>query len=189
VRRVLLILILAGQSMVFTNNETASGQSKTTKTSSSSSRSRTQTTSGANISITGLRLNAPRLVEILNYGYVKELNSDPPKPRQELRLRLYAVPKEGDCVPDTHVVCSRHYYLAVSAFEEGMGEAVYDLGEVGEIDDIHWLQSDEPLTARLKLRASNYPVEYLKTTKNLVKRQKNYELEIRIDKLLVKPMK
>lgn len=106
-----------------------------------------------------------------------------------MRLRLYAVPKEGNCIPDTHVVCSHRYYLAVSAFEDGMGEAVYDLGEVGEIDDIHWLQSDEPLTARLKLRVTNYPVEYFKTTKSLIKRQKNYELYIRIDKLLVKSLK
>ena len=188
-RQALLILILAGALTVFTNHRTASGQSKTTKTSSSPSRSRAQPTSGANISITGSRLNAPRLVEILNYGEVEELTPDPPKRGQELRLRLYAVPREGNCIPDTHVVCSHHYYLAVSTFEDGMGEAVYDLGEVGEIDDIHWLQSDRSLTARLKLRVTNYPVEYFKTTKTLIRRQKNYELEIRIDKLPVKPMK
>src|SRR5262249_250428 len=150
---------------------------------------RAQGLSGARASITGTRINSPRLVDILNYGYVQELNSDPPKPEQELRLRLYAVPKEGNCLPDTHVICSHHYYLALSSFEEGMGEAVYDLGAVGEISNIQWLKTNEQLATRLRLTVTNYPVEYLKTMKTLIERQKNYELDISIDELLVRLVK
>jgi len=99
------------------------------------------------------------------------------------------VPKEGNCLPDTHVFCSHHDYLAVSSFEEGLGEAVYDLGEVGEISNIQWLKANKPLAARLRLTVTNYPVDYFKTTKTLIRRQKNYELDISIDKLSVMPVK
>jgi len=187
-RRTLLISISASIALLFADGRTASNQSKETKN-SSPVRPREQGAPKASASISGTRINSPRLVEILNYGYVRDLNSDPPRPEQELRLRLYTVPKEGSCLPDTHVVCSNHYFLAVSSFEEGMGEAVYDLGEVGEISNIQWQKADKPLLARLRLTATNYPVDYFKTTKVLIRQQNNYRLDVSIDKLSVRLLK
>lgn len=66
-------------------------------------------------------------------------------------------------VPDTHVVCSHDYYLAVSTFEEGLGETVFALGEIGATAEIQWLKPAKPLTARLKIRVVSYPEEYLKS--------------------------
>ena len=70
-----------------------------------------------------------------------------------------------------------------------MGEAVYDLGAVGEISNIQWLKTNEQLATRLRLTVTNYPVEYLKTMRTLIRRQKNYELDISIDELLVRLVK
>jgi len=70
-----------------------------------------------------------------------------------------------------------------------LGEAVYDLGEVGEISNIQWLKANKPLAARLRLTVTNYPVDYFKTTKTLFRQQKNYELDISINKLLIILMK
>ena len=183
-RRTLLTSIFTSVSLLFADGMTVNNQSKETKRPSSPGQPRARGPSGKSTSITGSRIKSPRLVEILNYGFVRELSSDPPKPEQELRLRLYAVPKEGNCLLDTHVVCSHHYYLAVSSFEEGAGEAVYDLGEVGEISNIQWLKANKPWEARLRLTVTNYPVDYFKTTKTLIRQQKDYELYISIDKLM-----
>ncbi len=143
--------------------------------------------SDGNIAIRSKPVRTAPLVEILNYGRMRELNSANGRD-QELRLRLYEVPREGGCLPDTHVVCSHHYYLAVSTFEEGLGESVFDLGEVGEIAEIHWLKPGKPLTARLKIRVVNYPEEYFKSNATLTKKEQSYELEITVEKLVAKPV-
>ena len=87
-------------------------------------------------------------------------------------------------MPDTHYVCSHHYYLAVSTYEEGLGEAVYDLGEVGEIRNIRWLKSSKELTARLQLNVTNFPNEYLAWDRNLTKVERTYTLEVGLEKLV-----
>jgi hypothetical protein len=135
------------------------------------------------------RINHSALIQILNYGEVRELNSSPPKPDQELRLRLYAVPQEGNCVPDATVVCSHHYYLAVSAYLNGLGEAVYDLGEMGEIGGVEWLPTKRTLTASVKLHVTNYPEHVITANKSLVKAQRQYELEVSLDRLSVTSVK
>ena len=61
------------------------------------------------------RLTSHDLVEVLNYGVVRELNSKAHKREEQLRLRLYAIPREGSCVGGSHYVCSYSYYLAVSS--------------------------------------------------------------------------
>jgi hypothetical protein len=60
---------------------------------------------GGNVGIKSKPVRVEPLVEILNYGLVRELNSENGGD-QYLRLRLYEVPREGGCVTDTHVVCS-----------------------------------------------------------------------------------
>ena len=144
--------------------------------------------SGGSVAIKSKPVRVEPLVEILNYGRVRELNSENDRD-QELRLRLYEVPREGDCVPDTHVVCSHHYYLAVSTFEEGLGESVFDLGEVGEIAEIQWLKSGKPGAARLKIRVVNFPEEYFKSNATLTRNEQSYELEITVEKLVAKPLR
>jgi hypothetical protein len=144
--------------------------------------------SGGSLAIKSKPVRVEPLVEILNYGRVRELNSENARD-QELRLRLYEVPREGDCVPDTHVVCSHHYYLAVSTFEEGLGESVFDLGEVGAIAEIQWLKSGKPGAAHLKIRVVNYPEEYFKSNAALIKKERSYELEITVENLVAKPLR
>lgn len=138
--------------------------------------------------ITALRIRSQPLVEILNYAHVRDLKPELGSRQQDLRLRLYAIPKEGDCMPDSHYVCSHHYYLAVRPYEEGLGEAVYDLGEVGEISQIQWLNPDSEMKARLRITVTNFPKEYFTSNKTLIKREKSYELEISVDKLSIRPV-
>src|SRR5262245_38300720 len=141
------------------------------------------------VTLKNTRLTAPRLVEILNHGIVQELNKLTGGERQELTLRLWQIPKEGDCMPDTHYVCSYHYYLAAAPHEEGFEGAVYDLGELGEISDIQWQQSDVSDTVQLSMRVTNYPREYLRDNKKLVIREKRYLLFVTTEKLTIKSLK
>jgi hypothetical protein len=144
---------------------------------------------GKSTTIAPVRIRSPLLVEILNHASVQDLNSESGERDQQLHLRLYSVPKEGDCIQDSHYVCSHHYYLAVSTYEEGLGEAAYDLGEVGEISDIQWSRPDDQLSARLRITVSNYPKEYFKHNQTLIKREKRYELKITLERLSVTPTK
>jgi len=79
--------------------------------------------------------------------------------------------------------------MAVSTFEEGLGESVFDLGEVGAIAEIQWLKPGKPLTARLKIRVVSYPEEYLKSNASLIRKEQSYELEITLEKLVAKPLR
>ena len=87
-------------------------------------------------------------------------------------------------MPDTHYVCSHHYYLAASTYEEGLGEAVYDLGEVGEIRNIQWLKPSKELTSRLRLTVTNFPNEYFAWNRNLTKIERIYTIEVGLDRLV-----
>src|SRR5262249_5194609 len=131
---------------------------------------------------------AEPLVEILNYGRGGELHLENDRD-QGMWLRLYEGPREGGLGSHTHLVCSHHYYLAVSTFEEGLGESVFDLGEVGAIAEIQWLKPGKPLIARLKIRVVSYPEEYLKSNASLIRKEQSYELEITLEKLVAKPLR
>jgi len=88
------------------------------------------------------------LVEILTKSEVEELK--PPSPTAGANfLRLYSMEGElGDnCAPEaeTEITCSFKYYLAVNSGDLGVSGAVYDLGEVGEITKVEWLQNSKAL--------------------------------------------
>jgi len=140
---------------------------------------------GGRLELTSLQIRSPVLVQVLNHAELQELRPESAKLSQDLRLRLFAVPEEGDCVKDSHYVCSHRYYLAASAFEEGLGEAVYDLGEVGEIAEIRWLKSQQPLTAHLNITVTNFPAERFRDNDSLTKKQKRYGLVVGLDRLSV----
>lgn len=84
---------------------------------------------------------------------------------------------------DTHLVCSDHYYLAVHTFEEGLGEAVYDLGEVGEIAEVDWLTSPRFHVARLRMAVLSYP-KYANAP-GLRRATQEYEVEVSVASLRV----
>lgn len=135
----------------------------------------------------------PQLAEVLNYGTFLDL--EPPYPLRlhtpQLGLRLINVPNEGNCIPDTHGGCSHHYYLAVRSLQIGFTPVVYDLGEVGEIDDIEWLMPNQSTTAeshgymRLRIRVTNFPLYSFDLNPELNRRERLYELEAGLDRLTV----
>ncbi len=100
------------------------------------------------------------LVEILNDSEMQELKKPSP-PTSPFFLRLYSIKELGDdCAPEveTEVACNIRYYLAVTDGSLGVPRAVYNLGEVGEITKIQWLESSNQDIARLRLEISNYPI-------------------------------
>ncbi len=148
---------------------------------------------GDQVSIKSDAVVNSQFVEVLNYGFRYDLNQDDlPLAFRELGLRLYAVPKEGNCLLDGHYVCSHHYYLAVTSFQLGIDAAVYDLGEVGEISDIEWLMPNQPLTARLRIRVTSLPRDYFEPkyfgflSDHLPRRERIYELEVGLNRLTVR---
>lgn len=130
------------------------------------------------------------LIEILNDSEIKELK--PPSPTASiLSLRLFSIGVLGDCAPEveTEVTCSFRYYLAVSDGGLGVPRAVYDLGEVGEILKIQWLENSQLDAARLRLEISDYPKWAYRVNSKLIRKTKTIELEVRLNSLKIKVVK
>ena len=89
-----MILILAFNTLASSSVHMAKQRSKNTRISTTTSRRLVFT--DKRTSITPMRISSRSLVEVLNYGYVRELNSEFSHRDVELRLRLYAIPREGD---------------------------------------------------------------------------------------------
>jgi hypothetical protein len=127
------------------------------------------------------------LVEILNDSEMKELK--PPSPNASaVFLRLFSIGVLGDCAPEveTEVTCSFRYYLAASDGGLGVPRAVYDLGEVGEIIKIQWLENSQSDTARLRLEISNFPELAFRDNPKLLRKTKTVELFVSINSLKIK---
>ena len=137
-----------------------------------------------NISIGSDPVFNPQFVEFLNYGFSVDLNHSPPVSSTEPWLSLHGVPRIGNCLPGSHYSCSNHYYLAVDSGQLGIAPVVYDLGEVGEISDIEWLRPNQPETARLRIRVTNFPREYFEFA-DLPRIERVYELEASLNRLTV----
>ena len=125
------------------------------------------------------RIENATLVEILNYAEMQNLNKLSDKSKSsELDLRLYSVGVEGSCIPDTHGICSYKYYLAVAEQGVGLTQAVFFLGEVGEITKVQWLESSQPYLARLQLEISNYSNYGFELNTELVRKTRTLELNV-----------
>jgi hypothetical protein len=90
-------------------------------------------------------------------------------------------------VAGTHMVCSYHYYLAVSDDGEAAPQAVYDLGKVGELRPVAWLGRTASGRARLRVTVANYPSHVFKYSPKLSRKTANYVLQIGTDALDVVP--
>lgn len=113
-------------------------------------------------------------------------------------LRLYST--EGKKWADTEdycagsaeveIYCSYHYFLSVGVGSLGVPGAVYDLGEVGEISKIEWLETpDSDDFVRLRVEINNYPQLAFKYNPKLVKKSKIVEIEVNLNALKIKAIK
>ncbi len=129
------------------------------------------------------------LAEILNFSEMKELKKPSPT-ASPFFLRIYSIAEfsEENCAPEieTEVTCSIRYYLAVNDGSLGLPGVTYDLGEVGEITKIQWLENSNQDIARLRLEICNYPKHAFKLNSKLVKKTKIVELYVSTDSLEIK---
>lgn len=129
------------------------------------------------------------LAEILNFSEMKVLKQ-PPSATAPIFLRLYSIADFGEenCAPEieTEVTCVYRYYLAVTDGSLGVAGTVYDLGAVGEITKIQWLENSNRNAARLRLEISNYPKHAFKLNPKLIKKTKVVELYVNTDSLEIK---
>ena len=97
----------------------------------------------------------------------------------------------GDCEPETEteVTCSFRYFLAVSDGSLGVSGNVYDLGEVGEITDVRWLESADSNVDKLRLEISNYPTHAFEHNPKLIRKTRIVELDISLKSLKIKVIK
>lgn len=125
------------------------------------------------------------LVRILNDGAELDIDGLSEEDVPPLTPRLYAVPAEGDCVPETHLVCGFRYFLAVSGDGESPEQAVFSLGLLGEITFTRFLPSagDEP--PRLRLTIQNHPSFVFERNPNLPRRQAVYLVTLDLRQLRI----
>ncbi len=126
------------------------------------------------------------IVKLLAVGQVEALNQLQPEIEKTLELRLYRVPKSGDCVPETKMVCSYDYYLAVSEYDEDPKQAVFNPGTYGSIAQVMWLPTKTADSAKLEVSFSELPPEAAQRLKNA--RRKTYKevWEINSKNMLIK---
>jgi hypothetical protein len=135
------------------------------------------------------------LVQILTYGEMKEIK--PVSIGNEFFLRLYSIEGEGwaeeeYCAggAEVEIYCSYRYFLAVGVGSLGVPGTVYDLGEVGEISKIEWLEiPDTDDFVRLKLEINNYPKLAFKYNPKLVRKTRVVEIDVNLSSLKIKVIK
>ena len=134
-------------------------------------------------------INNELLAEILNFSEMKELRKPSPT-TSPFFLRLYSIAEFGEenCAPEieTEVTCNIRYYLAVNDGSLGAPGVVYDLGTVGEITKIQWLENSKQDIARLRLEICNYPKHAFKLNPKLVKKTQTVELYVSTESLEIK---
>ncbi len=108
------------------------------------------------VSLTGKPIPHSVLHQVLVLGEPVHEDAVDSRPPGQL-LRLWAVPRAGSCIPDTEMICSHRYFLAVSAFGESETPFVYSLGEVGEIESVERLPVTPGCQDRLRLGVLNFP--------------------------------
>jgi hypothetical protein len=143
----------------------------------------------SNLDLKNNRISDELLTEILNFSEMKELKKPSPTTSPYF-LRLYSIHDFGEenCAPkvETEVTCVIRYYLAVTDGSLGVPGTVYDLGAVGEITKIQWLENSNQDIARLRLEICNYPNHAFKLNSRLVKKTKTVELYVTTESLEIK---
>lgn len=101
--------------------------------------------------------------------------------------RLYGIPIEGACVEDTHMVCTHRYFLAVGEYDLLPRQAVFDLGEVGQIVRARVMIDRGPRHPQLKLTVQNYPAHAFQYNPKLVRETRTYSVELDLETLRIAP--
>jgi hypothetical protein len=129
------------------------------------------------------------LAEILNKSNMQELKTPSPASSPYF-IRLFSLDgfSGGNCAPDleTEVTCSIRYFLAINDGSLGVPGTIYDLGEVGEISKIEWLENTNLNFARLRLELTNFPTPVFEYNPKLVKKTKTVELFVNLNSLKIK---
>jgi len=102
--------------------------------------------------------------------------------------RLYGVWQQGGCVEDTHMICSLRIFLAVSEDGEAPAQALYELGEVGEVVGAKVVLDYGLEDPRLRLFVLNYPRDVFPYAPQLVREQRGYELDFDLSSVRVTPI-
>lgn len=131
------------------------------------------------------KINDKVLVRLLNSGQCEDLNQLDKNIEKSVHLRLCAVGNSGDCVRETEGTCSYDYFLAVSEYDEEPEQAVFALGTLGEISEIHWRATTAPDTAVIDLTALRFPAEAIKMNKKLAQSKSAFEINVSARKLIV----
>jgi hypothetical protein len=131
------------------------------------------------------RIDDEVLVRILNAGAELDIDGLSEEEIPPLLPRLYAVPEEGDCVPETHLICGFRYYLAVSEDGDGPEQAVFSLGLLGEITFARFLPGEGSDPPRLRLTVESYPSFALERNAALPREQAVYVAVLGVKELRV----
>ena len=124
------------------------------------------------------------LVLLLNDGQEVPIGDRDESPY--LIPRLYAVAQEGKCVEDTHMICTHRYFLAVAEDGVAADQAVFDLGEVGEITSAR-VMANRGQDIRLRVVVANYPRHVFRYTRRLVREERAYLIHLGLDSLRITP--
>ncbi len=123
-----------------------------------------------------------RLTEVLALSSVRQI-----KAKHHI-IKLYSIPQQGSCVPETHWICDYHYYLAVSTFDEYPEIAVVDLGIVGEIIKFELVET-KGFTEIFQVYNMDFSLSAIKANPKLSTKIKKYNISILENNITIIPQK
>lgn len=124
------------------------------------------------------KIKSPMLAELLIFSELKDLNKIQPNIEKNLWVKVYKLPntETNNCFPESHGICNYKYYLATSQLDDSPIISAYYLGELGEIIEYKWSQTNTIDEAVINIKTNKYSKEALNYNKSLVNVTINYQI-------------
>jgi len=137
----------------------------------------------AGLDLQPLRMDDAFVVGLLVDGQKMPLNAETKDP---LALTLWRLPVAGKCVPGIPAICSNKYALAVTERLQDAKQAVFVLGEVGEIDQLKVWTGNVPGTMVLTFAVNRYTKAAL-SNEALRQESRGYYVEVSPQGITARP--
>jgi len=137
------------------------------------------------------KIDNQEIVQLLIFSEQQDLNKLQLGFEKNLWVKLYKLPNTTDnkCFPESHGICNYIYYIATSQLDDSPIINAYNLGVLGEIVEIKWINTKDIDKAIINIKTNKYSKEALNYNKRLKNRITNYKVIVTPNDLVVTQIK
>jgi len=141
--------------------------------------------------VTVKKIDDREIVQLLIFSEQQDLNKLQLAFEKNLWLKLYKLPNTADnkCFPESHGICNYNYYIATSQLDDSPIINAYNVGVLGEIVEIKWVNTKDIEKAILNIKTNKFSKEALKYNKLLKNKVTNYKVVVTPNDLVVTNIK